>query len=109
MDPELIASCGANCNVCKSYLDYSRGIPAKKGYISHCRSRHPTGRRGVCRTKHCKLLRNKIVRFCYECEDFPCPGLKKIDVRYRTRYNVSSIGNLKYIEKNGVRKFLASE
>lgn len=47
--------------------------------------------------------------FCYECKDFPCPGLKKIDERYRTRYHVSFIENLKCIEKNGMRKFLASE
>jgi hypothetical protein len=28
--PELIAPCGMNCGICKSYLAFSRGIPEKK-------------------------------------------------------------------------------
>jgi hypothetical protein len=33
---DLIAPCGMNCGVCKAYLAYSRGVPYKKGEISHC-------------------------------------------------------------------------
>jgi hypothetical protein len=33
---DLVAPCGINCGICKAYLAYSRGVPRKKGEVSHC-------------------------------------------------------------------------
>ena len=49
------------------------------------------------------------VRFCYKCKNFPCDKLQRIDKRYRTLYRMSMIENLKFIEKNGIEKFLEKE
>ena len=51
---------------------------------------------------------NKI-SFCFECNDFPCERLKKLDKRYKEKYKMSMIENLKYIEKFGIDKFLKNE
>jgi len=49
--PELIAPCGMNCGICKSYLAFSRGIPEKKGKVSHCPGCLP-------RNKNCYIKRD---------------------------------------------------
>ena len=59
--------------------------------------------------RHCDLLGRGIVRFCYECEDFPCPRLKTLDKRYRTYYRMSVISNLQSIKEHSVEAFLEGE
>ena len=54
-------------------------------------------------------LGNGLVRFCYECPDYPCHLLKHLDKRYRTYYHMSMIENLEYIRESGVVSFLARE
>jgi hypothetical protein len=49
------------------------------------------------------------VKYCYECPDFPCPRLKRLDKRYRTFYRMSMIENLEYIRANGIKKLLERE
>jgi hypothetical protein len=57
----------------------------------------------------CELLGNGLVRFCFECESFPCKRLKALDKRYRTKYHVSMIENLNSIKENGIKNFLKTE
>jgi len=57
----------------------------------------------------CELLGKGKVRFCYECEAFPCKRLKALDKRYRTKYNMSMIENLECMKKYGMEKFLQKE
>ncbi len=57
----------------------------------------------------CELLGNGIVRFCYECAQFPCKRLKALDRRYRTKYHMSMIENLTYIKEKGMGCFLQKE
>ena len=57
----------------------------------------------------CELLKNGRIRFCYECSDFPCRRLKGLDKRYRTKYHMSMIENLKDIQRKGIDTFLKSE
>ena len=109
MDPNLVAPCGMNCNVCSSYLAWTHAIPKARGRISHC---HGCGRNGkACAylRKWCKPLKNEEVRFCFECADFPCHRLEHIDARYRTRYGASFIANLRTIQHKGIASFLRSQ
>jgi len=53
-------------------------------------------------------MSNKI-RYCYECSNFPCEGLKHLDNRYGTYFKMSMIENLEYIKDNGINKFLERE
>jgi hypothetical protein len=58
---------------------------------------------------HCELLGKGLVRFCYECGDFPCRRLKALDKRYRTKYHLSMIENLLAIRDLGIDAFLKKE
>ena len=57
----------------------------------------------------CGLLANGSIRFCFECEKFPCKRLKELDKRYRTKYHMSMIENLNCIKKFGMEEFLKRE
>jgi len=106
--PKLIAPCGMNCGICKTYLAYSRGIPKEKGKISHCsgcllRDKNCFIKRG------CKKLRQGEFKFCFECNDMPCENLDRIDRRYRERYHMSMVENLKELKEKGMKQFLKSQ
>jgi hypothetical protein len=98
-----------NCGVCKSYLAYSRGVPRKKGEVTHCSG-------CISRDKNCAFIKRdcpkkvgKQLRFCYECPDMPCKKLAKIDEHYSTRYSMSMIENLNEIKDKGIDAFLESQ
>ncbi|MGB6606408.1 MAG: DUF3795 domain-containing protein [Atribacterota bacterium] len=78
----------------------------RKRYCSGCR---PRGKNCTFMKKHCDLLGKGLVRFCYECEKFPCSRLKDLDKRYRTRYHMSMIENLKFIKEHGIESYLEKE
>ena len=106
---DLIAPCGMNCGICKSYLAYSRGVPYKKGEVSHCNG-------CLVRDKNCAFIKRdcprkvgKNLRFCYECEDMPCKQLAKLDELYRARYGMSMVENQKMMQQKGIDEFLRSQ
>jgi hypothetical protein len=106
--PELIAPCGMNCGICKNYLAYSRGIPEKKGKVSHCPGCLPRNKN--CYVKRgCRKLRRNEIKFCYECDDMPCENLDRLDRRYRSRYGMSMVENLREIREKGMEKFLKNQ
>ncbi|MDO9537333.1 MAG: hypothetical protein Q7J68_03335 [Thermoplasmata archaeon] len=55
-----------------------------------------------------KLLKGEV-KYCFECDLFPCEHLEKLDAKYVIKYNTSFIENLNYIKKHGEKKFLARE
>jgi hypothetical protein len=109
MNEELIAPCGINCGICSRHLALKNNIRSKGIKISYCTGCRP--RNWVCSfiKRDCSLLLNGKVQFCYECEDFPCAKLSKLDMKYKTTFRMSPIENLRNIKENGVEKFLASE
>ncbi len=109
MDPELVAPCGMNCGVCSAYLAYSHDIPKARGKINHCEGCRPRGKGCAYLKMNCGKIGKGGLRFCHECEDFPCSRLEKIDERYRNNYDTSLIGNLKEIKKVGVGSFLKGQ
>jgi len=106
---ELIAPCGMNCGICVSYLAKKNDLKNKGFQKSYCEGCLPRGKNCSFMKKHCDLLGKGLVRFCYECKDFPCARLKSLDERYRTRYHMSMIENLEYIKEHGMEKFLEKE
>ena len=50
-----------------------------------------------------------MIQFCFECAQMPCEKLEHLDKRYRTRYNMSMVENLKEIQKNGIEAFLENQ
>jgi hypothetical protein len=59
--------------------------------------------------KRCVKIGEGLVKYCYECADFPCPRLERLDKRYRTNYRMSMVENLKYIKDKGMAAFLEKE
>ena len=106
--PELIAPCGMNCGICKGYLAYSRGIPKERGRVTHCsgcliRNKNCFIKRG------CKKLAKHEIKFCFECDDMLCENLDRLDRRYRKRYDMSMVENLKELKKKGMKEFLKNQ
>ncbi|MCW4023597.1 MAG: DUF3795 domain-containing protein [Candidatus Bathyarchaeota archaeon] len=106
---DLIAPCGMNCGICKAYLAYSRGVPRKKGQVTHCTGCIARDKNCAFIKRDCEKIRKKQIRFCHECPDMPCMRLAKIDELYRTRYGMSMVENQKFIKENGMEKFLKSQ
>jgi len=49
------------------------------------------------------------IRYCYECGNFPCEVLKRLDKPLRSCFRISMIDNLEYIRDYGMEGFLGSE
>ncbi|MFC1953642.1 DUF3795 domain-containing protein [Chloroflexota bacterium] len=109
MDAELIAPCGMNCHLCSGYLAYKNDIKSEGIRAPYCVGCRPRDKKCAFLKKLCDLLMNNKVDYCYECGDFPCERLKRIDGNYQKLYRMSMIENLEYIKENGTRDFLKKE
>jgi hypothetical protein len=103
-DSVLIAPCGVNCRLCRSYLRDRHPCPGCRGGDCHKSKASIT-----CAIKNCKELAIGKYRFCFSCAEFPCTVLLHLDHRYRARYSVSVIENLERIKAVGVEKFITEE
>ncbi len=109
MEEILIAPCGMNCALCSGYLAKKNDLKKKGFGKSYCAGCLPRGKNCAFMKRSCSLLGNGLVRFCYECKDFPCRRLKALDKRYRTFFHMSMIENLENIKENGMADFLEKE
>jgi hypothetical protein len=107
--PDLVAPCGMNCGICKSYLAYSHGVPKKKGSVSHCSGCIARNKTCAFIKRDCEKLRKGQVRFCHQCPDMPCTKLAKLDAHYSARYSMSMIENQNFIREKGMEEFLKSQ
>ena len=100
----LIAPCGMNCGICMAYLKEKNKCPGCRGTDTN----QPVTR-VKCKIKNCEVFQKGKAKFCYECENFPCDNLKRLDKRYRNKYNMSMVENIENIKDFGIRKFLKNE
>jgi Protein of unknown function (DUF3795) len=105
---ELIAPCGMNCGICRAYIASRLGIPRVRGKISYCAGCLPRGKN--CYIKRgCQKLSKHQIQSCSECDTMPCEKLEHLDKRYRERYSMSMVENLKVISEKGMDEFLKSQ
>ena len=109
MNGELIAPCGMNCGICSRYLALKNDVRSKGIGIAYCTGCRPRDRQCAFIKKRCPLLLSGGIKYCYECKDFPCTNLGKLDEKYREKFRMSMIENLEYIKKNGINWFLNRE
>ena len=67
----LIAPCGMNCGIC-------RGYQREKNKCVGCREidvNKPITR-AKCKIKNCNELKKNNLKYCYQCEIFPCTRMK---------------------------------
>ena len=104
MDLSLIAPCGMNCGICSAYLRDKKKCPGCNG---------PDVNKSAsclkCRIKNCENIQESKLKFCYECDKFPCSRMKQLDKRYRTNYAMSMIENLEQIKNLGIDEFIQNE
>jgi hypothetical protein len=100
----LLAPCGMNCGLCLAYL-------RDKNRCAGCRSESLLKPKSCkqCRIMNCESLAETNSKFCYECPKYPCIRLKQLDKRYRTKYRMSMLDNLKNIQAFGIEHFLNAE
>ncbi len=106
---DLIAPCGMNCGLCVSYQFMISDLNKRGFKRTYCAGCRPRGKNCVFMKASCDLLGKGLVRFCFECNDYPCMRLKTLDKRYRTKYRMSMIENLNNIKDQGMEKFLEKE
>ena len=106
MQEELIAPCGMNCRICISYFGFTISGNKRKTKCIGCKPRD----KSCAFVKYsCKKLSKKEIEYCFECKDFPCKKLQKLDNSYREKYNMSMIDNLNFINEKGMKKFLQTQ
>ncbi len=99
----LIAPCGMNCRLCLGYIRERNTCPGCR-MINNQNSQS----RNRCRIKNCDQIAK--IKYCSDsCAKFPCVRLKQLDKRYRTKYGMSMIDNLKMISEFGIRHFIRNE
>ncbi len=106
--PELIAPCGMNCGICKAYLAHTHDAPRKRGKVTHCAGCIPRGKN--CYVKRgCSKLRRHEIQSCSQCDTVPCIKLAHLDKRYRERYDMSMVENIKELKTKGMDAFLEDQ
>lgn len=101
----LIAPCGMNCGICIGHIREKNKCPGCREIDAYKSS---YGKECIIRS--CQNLKNNNWKFCSDkCEKYPCLRLKNLDKRYRTRYGMSMIENLAYIQSHGLKNFLKNE
>jgi hypothetical protein len=97
-----------NCTLCWGYIREKNTCPGclRIEKQESQKSKHRT----TCTIRNCEHLANSGSTHCSnKCDRFPCARLKQLDKRYRTKYGMSMIDNLKAIEEYGISKFVRSE
>ncbi len=104
----LIAPCGMNCRLCWGYIREKntcpgcRKIETQESQKSKCRT--------TCIIRNCEQIAKGKIKYCSDdCNRFPCTRLKNLDKRYRAKYGMSMINNLKMIDEFGIRHFIQNE
>jgi len=106
---DQIAPCGMNCAICSRYLSYSNNL--KRSQCPGCR---PANKKCSYLFEKCTginggLKGNATAVFCFECVQYPCKQIKRMDDRYTGNYKMSVKDNLEFISKDGIEHFLKDQ
>lgn len=79
VDNNLAAPCGIYCGACRQYLLWKKDLLEERGYKIGCKGCRVRNKKCTFIRRDCPALRKKELEFCYECENFPCQKLQKLD------------------------------
>lgn len=102
---DLIAPCGMNCAICSRHLSYINHL--KRSQCTGCRpgNKECTYLFQKCSGMNSALKGNATAHFCFECDQYPCKQINRMDNRYRSHYEMSVKDNLECINKMGIEAF----
>jgi hypothetical protein len=109
MQQDHIAPCGMNCSLCVHYQSHKYDLKKQGLHRQYCPGCLARGKNCLHMGDTCEKLAQGLVRFCYECAEFPCKRLKGLDKRYRDKYHMSMIENLEAIRDSGLDEFLCGQ
>ena len=106
---DLIAPCGMNCALCSRYLSYRNNLDR-----SQCGGCRPENKKCSYLFEKCTGLNSnkggtKSAAFCFECEQYPCRQINRMDDRYKSGYEMSVKDNLECIRKKGTARFVEEQ
>lgn len=106
---ELVAPCGMNCAICSNYLACANNL--NKSQCAGCRT---TNKKCSYLFEKCTGINhsregNADALFCFECEQYPCKEINRMDKRYRENYGISVKENLETIRDGGLTEFVANQ
>ena len=104
---ELIAPCGMNCAICSRYLSYVNNL--KRSQCIGCRPRNETCEYLLGKCTGTNHTSTGNAPFCFECSQYPCKQIDRMDDRYRNNYEMSVKQNLEYINKMGIEAFIEEQ
>ncbi len=98
-----------NCAICSNYLACINNFK-----MSQCAGCRTTNKKCSYLFEKCTginhtLNGNANARFCFECDQYPCKEINRMDRRYRESYGISTKENLEYIKRKGLREFVAQQ
>ncbi|MDN7026125.1 DUF3795 domain-containing protein [Methanoculleus sp. FWC-SCC1] len=102
LSPALIAPCGMNCALCIGYLREKDRCPG-------CRAGDASRLRPSCARCTIRNCEDRTGDYCFDCANYPCPRLKRLDKRYTTKYRMSMLENLCEIRERGIAAFVEQE
>ncbi len=104
----LAAPCGMDCSHCTGYLIKQYGRKGK--WKIECAGCRPRDKKCAFVMKRCEKLNKHEIDFCYECDDFPCAQIAKLEARYvKNGYSNSFIENNLRIKEIGEAAFLEEQ
>jgi hypothetical protein len=95
----MFAPCGINCLLCYRHCNHKKPclgcLKGDLGKPEHCRK---------CKIKECAQI--KGLKYCFECNEYPCKNIKSLEKSYNIRYQASLISNGKYVKEFGLESFM---
>jgi hypothetical protein len=87
IDNNMLAPCGVNCMTCYKHL-------AKKNSCCGCKSqgKNISKHCGGCKIRNC-AANIKQAEHCFNCNDYPCDLIKRLNKSYTQRYKIDLIKN----------------
>ena len=102
IETTMVAPCGMNCMVCYKHCYHKKPcngcLKSDDGKPDHC---------SKCKIKDC--VKTKGFSYCYECTDYPCKQMKRLEKSYNTRYGASLIENSLLVKEHGLTEFMKQQ
>ena len=106
---DLTAPCGLYCGSCRQYLAKSEGLLKQIGLKQGCDGCRLRNKNCKFIKRDCSALRKKEIDYCFECENFLCDNLIKLDDIYQSRFQTSLIENLRRIKEVGTDNWVKEQ
>ena len=97
-----------NCALCSRYLAYVHQL--KRSQCIGCRPRNePCDYLFAKCTGINHASKGGDAVFCFECDQYPCKQINRMDDRYQKSYGMSVKDNLAFISRMGIEKFIEEQ